>query len=299
MNLKPPKTLEEQVAKLKEHHMIVDNEESTKEILSEINYYRFTGYALQHRISVHSSAYVDNVSFDSVYNIYKFDESLRAILRKYLEKVEVYYRTLISYTFANVKCKMPPHNQHYDEINFFNKTGFNEVMESFKKEKNYYKDSLIVKHHKSKYGSNMPLWVIVELMSFSNLSKLYSSMYISEKELIASEVGITYEVLENHLHCLSVLRNKCAHAARLYNTNFNPPAKLQKKFLKQHPSVKNNTLFAYLLILMRNLPQKASKLSFIADLNAVIEKYMNDIDISKIGFPEDYEKLLKIQIQSK
>ena len=30
----------------------------------------------------------------------------------------------------------------------------------------------------------MPLWVIVELMSFSNMSKLYSSMYYSEKEAI-------------------------------------------------------------------------------------------------------------------
>ena len=46
-------------------------------------------------------------------------------------------------------------------------------METFSREKNYYKDSLIVKHHKIKYSSKMPLWVIVELMSFSNMSKLY------------------------------------------------------------------------------------------------------------------------------
>lgn len=65
-------------------------------------------------------------------------------------------------------------------------------MESFKKEKNYYKDSLIVKHHKAQYESKIPLWVIVELMSFSNTSKLYSSMYISEKEKIADAVGGSY-----------------------------------------------------------------------------------------------------------
>lgn len=35
-----------------------------------------------------------------------------------------------------------------------------------------------------KYSSKMPLWVIVELMSFSNMSKLYSSMYYSEKDAI-------------------------------------------------------------------------------------------------------------------
>ena len=40
-------------------------------------------------------------------------------------------------------------------------------------------------------------------------------------------VGVGKDTLENHLHCLSVLRNKCAHTARMYNTDFNPPAKLE------------------------------------------------------------------------
>lgn len=77
-------------------------------------------------------------------------------------------------------------------------------METFSREKNYYKDSLIVKHHQIKYSSKMPLWVIVELMSFSNMSKLYSSMYYSEKDAIAHMVGVGRDTLENHLHCLPV-----------------------------------------------------------------------------------------------
>ena len=72
----------------------------------------------------------------------------------------------------------------------------------------------------------------VELMSFSNMSKLYSAMYYSEKDAIASMVGTGRDTLENHLHCLSVLRNKCSHAARMYNTDFNPPAKFSKTFLR-------------------------------------------------------------------
>ena len=79
-------------------------------------------------------------------------------------------------------------------------------------------------------------------MSFSNLSKLFSSMYYSEKDAIAQAVGISKTTLENHLHCLSVLRNKCAHAARLYNTEFNPPAKFASTFLEKHPDLKNGDL---------------------------------------------------------
>ena len=116
-----------------------------------------------------------------------------------------------------------------------------------KKSLTYYKDSLIVKHHKIKYSSKMPLWVIVELMSFSNMSKLYSSMYYSEKDAIANMVGVGRDTLENHLHCLSVLRNKCAHAARMYNTDFNQPAKFTVSFLRKHPEIKT-THYLHILL---------------------------------------------------
>ena len=45
------------------------------------------------------------------------------------------------------------------------------------------------------------------------------------EDAIAHMVGVGRDTPENPLHCLSVLRNKCAHAARMYNTDFNPPAK--------------------------------------------------------------------------
>ena len=297
MDLKIPMTFEEQIEKLKYHGMVIEDEEKAKKLLSEINYYRFTGYALQFRKQADKSDYISELSFDKIYRIYQFDESLRDIFRKYIERAEVYYRTLISYNFSIVKCLIPPHDQHYDENNFYNKQGYKEVMDSFNKEKNYYKDSLIVKHHKLKYNSKMPLWVIVELMSFSNTSKLYSSMYISEKEKISAEVGVGAETLENHLHCLAVLRNKCAHAARLYNTEFNPPARFTKQFLRRHPEIKNNSLFAYALVLVKRLPDETMKKSLIRDLSIVIEKYEDDIDLSKIGFPINYEELLNNNIK--
>ena len=212
--------------------------------------------------------------------------------RMYIEKAEVYYRTQIVYGFSINKCLEPPHDQHYAESNFYNKEGYNQVIDSFNREKNYYKESLIVKHHKNKYASKMPLWVMVELMSFSNISKLYSSMYISEKETIAQAVGVRYKTLENHLHCLSVLRNKCAHAARLYNTEFNPPARFTKTFLQKNPEVKNDSLFAYVLVLLKRLPDANSKRKLIDSIELVIEQYQDDIDMALIGFPGNYLEIL-------
>lgn len=293
MDLKPPLSYDEQIKKLVNHGVIINDVEKAKKILKQINYYRYTGYALQFRSAPSCSNYIDDISFDKVYRIYQFDVVLRDVFRKYIEQIEIYYRTQISYVFSAIKCKKPPHDQHYDETNFCNKKGYREVMDSFEKEKSYYKDSLIVKHHKVKYSSKMPLWVIVELMSFSNISKLYSSMYFSEKDAIASAVGTGRNSLENHLHCLAVLRNKCAHAARIYNTTMNPPAKLTPNFLKKHPDIANNSLFAYILVLLKRLPDETSKDNFITALEAVLEEYKDDINLDCIGFPPDYINVLK------
>lgn len=296
MDLKEPLTFEEQIQKLKDHGMIVADEEKALQVLKETNYYRFTGYALQFRINPQESTYVKGTTFDNVYNIYLMDERLRDLFRMYIEKAEVYYRTQIAYGFSTIKCTEPPYDQHYDENNFYNKSGYQEVLDNFRREKNYYKDSLIVKHHKTKYSSKMSLWVMVELMSFSNLSKLYSSMYISEKDKIAQAVGIGWGTLENHLHCLAVLRNKCAHAARLYNSDFNPPAKFTTSFLRAHPDIRNNSLFAYVLVLLKRLPDSNSKRDFVDAVQIVIDKYEDDIDMKLIGFPNDYLNILNHNI---
>lgn len=293
MELKKPLTFDEQIGKLKSHGIVMTDIEKAKDILKRINYYRFTGYALQFRKDPAGSDYKEGTTFKIVYHLYRVDEILRDIFRRYIEKAEVYYRTQIAYGFSVAKCTDPPYDQHYDENNFCNKKGYKKVMENFGREKNYYKDSLVVKHHKIKYSSKMPLWVIVELMSFSNLSKLYSSMYDSEKDAIASRIGISKNTLENHLHCLSVLRNKCAHAARMYNTDFNPPVRFTTSFLQKHPEVKNNSLFAYTLVLLKRLPDEESKKSLIQTIENVMEEYKDDIDMELIGFPNNYLEIMR------
>lgn len=48
MELKEPLSFEKQIKKLKSHGMVMEDEVRVKEILAEINYYRFTGYTLQY-----------------------------------------------------------------------------------------------------------------------------------------------------------------------------------------------------------------------------------------------------------
>lgn len=299
MELKKPLSFEDQLQKLKDHGVVISDESAAVRILKAVNYYRLTGYALQFRKDPQYSTYMEGTTFESIYHLYLVDERLRDLFRMYIEKAEIYYRTQIAYGFASVKCTEPPHDQHYDNNNFYNKIGYREVFDHFNREKNYYKDSLIVKHHKANYANRMPLWVMVELMSFSDLSKLYSAMYYSEKDVIACAIGIGRDTLENHLHCLAVLRNKCAHAARLYNTQFNPPARFTKSFLRAHPEVRNNSLFAYSLVLLKRLPDSKSQWGFLTAIETVIEEYRDDIDMELIGFPDNYIEILKNNVSDK
>ena len=293
MDLKAPLTFNKQIERLKDHGISIADEDFAKKILQEINYYRFTGYALQFRKATNNSDCIEGTSFEAIYDIYKFDEELRNFSRKYLEKVEIFFRTQISYYFSQMKCTLPPHNQHYDDKNYCNVGWFNEVKASFNDDRKYYKDSLVFQHHKKNYSYQMPLWVIVEYLSFSNLSKLYNAMDISVKEKIATTVYTGASMLSNHLHCLTVFRNKTAHAARLYNETFSPPASHNKSFLQQHPSIKNDSFFSYLIVLIKRLPSPEEKKACIDTFKSIVEKYKKKaIDMSFIGLPDDYVDIL-------
>lgn len=212
-------------------------------------------------------------------------------MRIYIEKLEIYFRTIIAYHFSLAKCTLPPHDQHYDDNNFFNKKGYQQLRDHFNRDRDYYRDSLVLKHHAKNYNDKLPLWVIVELISFSDLSKLYSCMFYSEKERIAKVAGVGYNTLGNNLHCLSVLRNKCAHAARLYNTELNPPVSMNKATNRRNPQIRGNTLFAYLWMLSKRLSE-ADMTRFVDSLVMLIERYSGIIDLKLMGFPSDWKMII-------
>ncbi|MCR4866079.1 MAG: Abi family protein, partial [Lachnospiraceae bacterium] len=114
MDLKQPLTYDEQLAKLIEHglNFSCENKMYYKEILERVNYYRFTGYALQFRVGENDSDFAPGTTFEQIYDIYLFDEELRNLLWKYVEVAEVYYRSQIAYNYSLAKCIDPPHDQH-------------------------------------------------------------------------------------------------------------------------------------------------------------------------------------------
>ena len=63
--------------------MIITDREKAKDILKRVNYYRFTGYALQFRQNSSGSDYIVETTFEIIYHLYKVDEILRDTFRRY------------------------------------------------------------------------------------------------------------------------------------------------------------------------------------------------------------------------
>lgn len=298
MELKKPQTVDEQIDRLICHKMNIGDTSFAKQTLSEINYYRFSGYALQFRDNENPDDYVQGTKFEDVWQLLRFDAEMRYILKQYLDIVELYARTQISHIFSLLKCRKPPYDQHYKSSNFFNKEIHNNIItSSLDREKVNSKDSLFVIHHDEKYEGKMPLWVIVELLSFANLSKLYSAMYFGEQDEIAIAMGTSKETLKNHLHCLSNLRNKVAHSGRLYNVRYNPPVMLGRKFLHKNPDVIGNTLFAYMIALLRRIPNEADEIGFIGKVAGIVSGKADCVQLDLLGFPKDYLVRLSREIK--
>ena len=93
MDLKKPLSFQQQVDRLMEHGMYVESRQEAAQFLSNVNYYRFTGYALQFRAE-NGQDYRKGTSFEDVKKLYLFDEELRGILRDALERVETMLRRM-------------------------------------------------------------------------------------------------------------------------------------------------------------------------------------------------------------
>ena len=92
-----------------------------------------------------------------------------------------------------------------------------------------------VKHHKNKYGGEMPIWVITELWEFGLLSKFFAGMQYSDQLYIAKRYGLPEgRLLATWLRSINFVRNVSAHHGRLWNRSITDSPSFPK-VQAQHP----------------------------------------------------------------
>ena len=284
ISVKPPTTYENQIEKLRSRGCIIDDEPEAIQILSKINYYRFTAYFLP--LKGTDDQYNQGTNFKTVYQIYEFDRKIRHIIFSAIEEIEIFVRAIFAYHHAHTFGALGyldyrNYNQRHNHTGFIAK--INNEIEKQSKE-------LFVQHHISKYNGQFPIWAIIELFSFGTLSHFYADLPTSSQKHLAKTFFNTHQsTLESWLHCGTVIRNICAHFGRLYYRKF----PVVPKGITGLDPTNERSLFGRLLAI-RELyidTEKWNKEIFDSIKNLVAE-YSADIQLKHIGFPADWEAKL-------
>ena len=98
--LKLHKSVNEQIEHLKDRGVLFDDENKAKFFLSNVNYYRLSGYLYEFR-KPKSSYYRDGINFSRISELYKFDCKFTRILMYILEDVEETLKARLSYVLSS------------------------------------------------------------------------------------------------------------------------------------------------------------------------------------------------------
>lgn len=170
------KTIEEQIEILKSRKLIINDDEVAKKIFKENNYYYvINGYKdLFIKEIDGKEIYKDNVTLEEIYSLYKFDIEIRTHFLKYILSLERRLDTYIAYEFS----KNYGHKNYLLAENFNNTTNnsirieklINDIESAKMDQLNL--GNKMLNHYMNQYGY-VPLWVLIRIMTFGQISKFY------------------------------------------------------------------------------------------------------------------------------
>lgn len=278
-----PLTVDEQIENLKSLKLEIPDEKFAREFLNDVSYFRFIkAYSLG--LKPKNGNYYEGVTFDQLVELYRFNSNLRALLFPLVERVEINLRCRISNYFCT----------KYGVLGYKDKNNFalypDKFAQDIEREINRNLSTPFIRNFKENYiNGDIPLYALVEILSFGLLSKFYKNMHSIDKKKIALRYGVGYAYLESWIESLSYVRNVCAHYGRLYNINFTKKPRLYRDDIAI--GLSNDRMMGTLLCLKRLLPDDDRWSEFLAELNQLLSKYPH-VRIDKMGFPGNWKEIL-------
>jgi len=292
--LKPSKNIEEIVGLLNERGLVIDDEPELINDLKNIGYFRLQGYFYHYYdadyevLNPGKHRFLSGTNYSKVKKDYIIDKELRNILMYALEEIEVSIKARINNalapekgTFWYVKNKQFSNEVYRDHNGFLVKVRL-ELEES---------KELFAKHYLDTYDENYPpSWMMIELLSFSGVSILYSHLDDAHRAKIANTYNVKSSELASYLRAFSYLRNLCAHNSRVWNrkmtTLFKKGGLDNWLIEKNNGGYFRNNLYAYIqaiALISKNTEWYDNIKSFVS---------LQDIERQKkMGFAEGWESI--------
>ena len=293
--LKPPKTYDEQLALLKERGLAITSDEETLGWLRRVNYYRLSAYFIPFQEPRPSPIFLPGAKWDRVIDLYIFDCRLRHLFKIAMERIEVSFRTTItyelahefgafSYTYSKIYSK-----RFIEAMEPGNLSRFDEFMSNLTKEERRGAE-VFVQAYRQKYDEEryLPIWMATELMSFGMLSMMFKGLNSTTRARIATHYKISHDPLASWMHALSSLRNFTAHNSRLWNRQFGVRPKLPYGFPYEIPSAEK--LYCMAVIIQYCLRVIATGSQWKSHLFELFDAYPH-IPLAEMGFPDNWRNL--------
>lgn len=308
---KPALTYKQQIELLKSRGLIINDIERAKKHLSNVSYYRLSAYMLPFKVMSDDGSVIDKfiegTTWDDVWNLYKFDRKLRLLVFDAIERIEIALRTQIIYQLSHKYGSHWQDNSQLFKTTTNPKTGkiysvYNDIQSHITEQLNANRKARFIEHYLQKYNNPLtpPSWMSVELLYFSELSKICQGL--SQKQDIkdiAAYFGIhNEEVFCSWLHSINYVRNICAHHGRLWNSPLAVRPTIYKKpksGLVWLPSeelknVKNSKLYYFLCMLLYLLQTVNPKTKFKKHFRELLTEKYPGVDPHFMGFPEGWEE---------
>ena len=290
-------TISEQIDLLQSRGVLISDIEKSKQYLLTNNYYNvINGYSkfFQNK----HNEYISGTSFDEITQVYFYDTEIKFILFKAIIEAERHFKSVFAYRFA----------EQYQSLNFaylrtssYKEESLLQVSKSISiltrilNDKKKAKQANSIKHYLNNH-QDVPIWVIIDQLTFGNVIHIYNHVSYSLKNSIAKDLTsflsdnvlqlskpFTVETLESFLKNMVEIRNVCAHNNRLlgytcrenikYLDEIHTPYKIKKNDSRQNvfnvmislQSLLSKTQYAQLhntiLKRTRNLDKKLTTIS--------------------------------------
>lgn len=293
-------TYEQQLELLKGKGLLIDlKDNDAKLLMQHRNYYRLSAYWLDQYKDTEKIYFKKDFSMVKINARYEFDRKLRVLILEGLERLEISLRANLAYRLAHDSGN--PH-AHLDN-QLFHEKYYYKILENIDREvKRAERTELFIDYHLKTYSEKLPpIWVCCEVMSLGNLSQFYRTIKSIETKQAISQIYsiIKYHTLESWLHCLTDLRNYCAHHSRVFNRSYPSSPKaigqspsnsdLERRIALNWNHDKESKIYNLLVIifhLLESIPLANESSKLIREHCLKHTNYFNEM-----GFPENWSSL--------
>lgn len=265
--------------------------DAAEHFLWQVSYFRLAAYLRPLEQDRQTHQFKQGATFEQAAQLYLFDVELRKLLFGAIQRIEIALRSCIIHQFslAHGPFWFLDASLAVDELKFAdNLTALKRELERTKEE--------YIKEHTVKYGSTSfpPAWKMLELVSFGCLTQLYRNLADKPtKRRIAKGFKIRqHQTLESWMLAVNVLRNLCAHHARIWNRTMPVmPQMLTRpieKWITTVPAIANRP-YAILCCIAYWLNAIDPQNTFAKDIKRLLRKYPS-VDAAAMGCPRGWRR---------